>query len=94
MKAQELVAWNLRRLRVAQGTAQELLAVDAEVDRTYISRLERAKENPTVAVLERLAVALGVSISEFFAPVRAGSNRPKPLQSGRRPRKRSGRKSA
>ena len=93
MKAQELVAWNLRRLRVAQGTAQELLAVDAEVDRTYISRLERAKENPTVAVLERLAAALGVSISEFFAPVRAGSNRPQPLQSGRRPtRKRGSRK--
>lgn len=93
MKAQELVAWNLRRLRVAQSTAQELLAVDADVDRTYISRLERGLENPTVAVLERLAGALGVSITEFFAPVRAGTSRPKPLQSGRRPtRKRTQRK--
>ncbi len=93
MKAQELVAWNLRRMRVALNIAQELLAVDAEVDRTYISRLERGLENPTVAVLERLAIALGASITEFFSPVRAGTSRPKPLQSGRRPiRKRTSRK--
>ncbi len=93
MKAQELVAWNLRKMRVALNIAQELLAVDAEVDRTYISRMERGLENPTVAVLERLARALGVNITEFFAPVRAGTSRPKPLQSGRRPtRKRTTRK--
>jgi transcriptional regulator with XRE-family HTH domain len=47
------VAWNIRQLRVARGMAQEALAVDAEIDRTYVSRLERNMENPTVAVLER-----------------------------------------
>lgn len=93
MNARELVAWNLRRLRIAQKLAQELLAVDAEVDRTYISRMERGLENPTVAVLERLAEALGCHITEFFAAVRSGATRPKPLPSGRRPaRKRNGRK--
>ncbi len=93
MKARELVAWNLRRMRVAQGLAQELLAVDASVDRTYISRLERGLENPTVSVLERLSDALGVNITEMFANVKSGSSRPKPLPSGRRPsQKRNGRK--
>lgn len=84
MNARELVAWNLRRIRVARHLAQEALAVDAEVDRTYISRLERNMENPTVAVLERLAAALSVSIIELFNQPAPGSRRPSPLPSGRK----------
>jgi transcriptional regulator with XRE-family HTH domain len=66
MNARALVARNLRRLRVRKGLSQEILAVDARIDRTYVSRLERGLENPTVAVLERLAKALGAQIVEFF----------------------------
>ncbi len=51
MKAQALVARNIRRLRVGLGLSQEALAVDAGIDRTYVSRLERGLENPSVAVL-------------------------------------------
>ena len=46
MKAQRLVAWNLRRLRVAQSRSQEDLALEAEVDRSYMSRLERGRVRP------------------------------------------------
>ena len=45
-------------IRVKRGLSQEALAVDANIDRTYVSCLERTLENPTVAVLERIAVAL------------------------------------
>ncbi len=79
MDAKQLVAWNLRRLRVARGVAQEALAVDAEIDRTYVSRLERYMENPTVAVLERLATALDVEIVEFFAKPWPGARPPQTL---------------
>jgi transcriptional regulator with XRE-family HTH domain len=72
MNARALVARNLRRLRVAAGVSQEALAVDAGVDRTYVSRLERGLENPSVAVLERLAKAMRVRIVEFFSPATAG----------------------
>lgn len=93
MKARDLVAWNLRRLRVAQGLAQELLAVDAGVDRTFISKVERGLANPTVTILEQLSDALGVSIVEFFATVKGGASRPRKLASGRRSApKRRGRK--
>src|SRR5215472_6882784 len=68
MKAQALVARNLRRLRVARGLSQENLAVDAGIDRTYVSRLERGLENPTVAVLEQLAVALGAGTATQSLP--------------------------
>lgn len=84
MDARSLVAWNLRRLRVTRGIAQEALAVDAEVDRTYVSRLERNMENPTVAVLERFAHALDAEITEFFAVPKPGSRPPQVLQKGRK----------
>ena len=85
MKAGALVARNIRRLRVANGLSQEVLAVDAEIDRTYVSRLERGLENPTVAVLERLARALSANIEELFKVPRAGEPAPRPLKGGRRP---------
>jgi transcriptional regulator with XRE-family HTH domain len=87
MKAGALVARNIRRLRVANGLSQEVLAVDAEIDRTYVSRLERGLENPTVAVLERLARALSANIEELFKVPRAGEPAPRPLKGGRRPKR-------
>lgn len=86
MDAQALVARNLRRLRVDRRLSQENLAVDASIDRTYVSRLERGLENPTIAVLERLAHALGVRIEEFFVEPDPGSPPPDTLPKGRRPR--------
>jgi len=87
MKAGALVARNIRRLRVANGLSQEALAVDAEIDRTYVSRVERGLENPTVAVLERIAKALSADIEELFRVPRAGEPAPRPLKGGRRPKR-------
>lgn len=84
MKANILVARNVRRLRVLRELSQEALAVDAKVDRTYVSRVERALENPSVAVLEKLAHALRVEIPDFFDPVHARVVI-KPLAGGRKP---------
>jgi transcriptional regulator with XRE-family HTH domain len=86
MDAIAAVARNLRRLRVRKQISQEALAVDASIDRTYVSRLERGMENPTVAVLERLASALGVEIAEFFVAPRPEDGPIAPLPSGRRPK--------
>lgn len=84
MRAGALVARNIRRLRVARDFSQENLAVDAGIDRTYVSRLERGLENPTVAVLEKLARALASDIEELFRVPRAGEPVPRPLKGGRR----------
>jgi transcriptional regulator with XRE-family HTH domain len=43
-----------------------MLAVDAGIDRTYVSRLERGLDNPTVTVLEKLARACSSNIEELF----------------------------
>jgi transcriptional regulator with XRE-family HTH domain len=87
MKAQALVARNIRRLRVSRELSQEALAVDAGIDRTYVSRLERGLENPSVAVLEKLALALTATIPELFVAPPKGEAPPTPLRPGRRPRK-------
>ncbi|MGH6887635.1 MAG: helix-turn-helix transcriptional regulator [Rhizomicrobium sp.] len=91
MKAQALVAHNLRKLRVRLGISQENLGVDANIDRTYVSRLERGLENPTVLILERLARALHCEISDFFLSLRPNEKYPSPLPAGRKPRREGGR---
>jgi transcriptional regulator with XRE-family HTH domain len=84
MKVQALVARNLRRLRVQNGLSQEGLAVDSGVDRSYMSRLERGLENPTIAMLDKIATTLKVEIVEFFVVPPKGEPPPKPLPGGRR----------
>jgi transcriptional regulator with XRE-family HTH domain len=92
MDGRELVAWNLRRLRVQEGLSQEALGADAGVDRAYVGKLERGAENPTIALLGRLAKALKVPVSEFFVKPRSGDRPPLPLKGGRRGSKHPGRR--
>ena len=84
MDGRSLVAWNLRRLRVARGLSQERLALDAAVDRAYLSGLERGQENPTVDMLDRLAAQLGATLAELFVEPAEGDAPPEPLKAGRR----------
>lgn len=89
MSAQASVAYNIRRFRVAKGLSQEALAAEAGIDRTYVGRVERCKENPTVAVLEKVSMALGVDMQALFEPPPKGAKLPKPLSGGRKPASRS-----
>ncbi|KQQ19563.1 XRE family transcriptional regulator [Methylobacterium sp. Leaf122] len=84
MKGRALVAWNLRRVRVAQNLSQERLAADAGVDRAYLGGLERQAENPTVDLLDKVAEALAVPLGELFVAPEAGAQAPEPLRGGRR----------
>ncbi len=62
MNARELVAWNIRRIRVHREISAEILAADAGVDRAYMSQIERGIANPTIDVLERIAAVLNVEM--------------------------------
>ena len=88
MKARVLIARNLRRLRVASGTSQEMLALEAGIEPTYVSRLERETkpENPSIDILERLAKALGASIQDLF-DTSGATNKVRSLPAGRKKRK-------
>ncbi|TCS07546.1 helix-turn-helix transcriptional regulator [Caulobacter sp. BK020] len=81
------VGWNLRRLRVTRGLTQERLAQEAGVDRTYVSGLERGRENPTVDLLDRLALVLGAPLGAFFVEPPDRAAPPPVLRAGRKRRR-------
>ncbi len=57
----------LRRARAARGLTQLALAKKARVAQGYISSLEAGeKKNPSVAVVRKLAKALGVPVSQLL----------------------------
>ena len=66
MKLRDRVGLNVRNLRNSQGLSQEQLALAAEVDRSYISEIELAKNSASIDVLERIADALDVDPKELF----------------------------
>lgn len=63
----KIVGKNVRALREQIGISQEELGFRANLDRTYVSGVERGVRNPTVLVLARLATALDVEPSALLA---------------------------
>lgn len=59
----------LRERRLAAGLSQEKLALEAEVDRTFVSLLERGGRQPMPSTLWRLSEALCVAPSELISRV-------------------------
>lgn len=68
MELRSILSSNLQRLRRNKGFSQEALADAAEMDRTYISGIERGVRNPTIKVLERIASTLRVEAWELLRP--------------------------
>jgi len=62
----------LRAVRNKAGMSQEQLALQANVDRSYISEIKRDLKNPTVDMLLRLCKAMGASASAIVAQLEQG----------------------
>ncbi|UCV25132.1 helix-turn-helix transcriptional regulator [Ferribacterium limneticum] len=56
----------IRRIRLEKGISQEKLALLAEVDRSYVGRVERGDNNVAVLTLARLAKALDLSMRDLM----------------------------
>ena len=65
-----IVAENVRRIRTGRKPklTQEKLAFAADLDRTYVSAVERGEKNPTISVLVRIAKALKVRPADLVEP--------------------------
>lgn len=57
---------NIKRIRNELGIPQERLALEAGIDRTLISKIERGLANPTLGVLIKISTRLNVSICELL----------------------------
>src|SRR4051812_10509964 len=72
---QEVLAANLRRLRIARHLSLSELARATGVGKATLSGVEKAHSNPTVETLAALAAALRVSVSELLEEAPLGEIR-------------------
>ncbi len=66
MDIKVLVGKRVKELRNRLGVSQEELADLAGMDRTYITSVECGKRNISIVNIEKLSIALKVSLKEFF----------------------------
>jgi transcriptional regulator with XRE-family HTH domain len=59
----------VREKRTALGLSQEAFADKCNLDRTYISGIERGKRNVALRNIQAIAKALGISIAELMEGV-------------------------
>ncbi|HWD29753.1 MAG TPA: helix-turn-helix transcriptional regulator [Rhizomicrobium sp.] len=85
MDIRRQIGRNVRRIRQAlePQLSQEALALDAGIDRTYISGIERGIANPSALMLERIAKRLGVAVQDLVAAAASNEAAPKNLPRGR-----------
>ena len=63
---QKILGQSIRKHRERVDLTQEELSEKSQVHRTYLADIERGTRNPSIETVRRLALALGVSISEIF----------------------------
>ena len=64
---QQVIAANVRKLRLRMGLSQEEFADLCGYHRTYIGSIERSERNITVSTLEAVAKHLGVAPSDLLS---------------------------
>ena len=56
----------VKKFRLSKGLSQEAFADKADLDRTYISSIEKGERNVSLVVIEKIAFALEIEISNLF----------------------------
>ncbi len=68
MQANKALAGALKRLRAEQGLSQAALAEQTGLSVQFIAALEQRRKEPSLATLDVLSRALGVTVAELFVP--------------------------
>lgn len=83
MDIRKQIGRNVRRFRLARRMSQEALALESDIDRTYMSGIERGVANPSAVLLSRLAKVLKLTVGDLVAAVSDKEPAPKNLPRGR-----------
>jgi transcriptional regulator with XRE-family HTH domain len=59
----------IKELRLEKELSQESLANESDIDRTYISDIEKGERNISLKIIERLSETLQISLSELFKKI-------------------------
>jgi XRE family transcriptional regulator, regulator of sulfur utilization len=71
---QQAVGLHIRELRTAAGLSLRSLAERTDFSPSFISQVENGQVSPSIASMERIATALGVTLGEFFAAAARGAS--------------------
>lgn len=66
MDIKALFGKKVKKFRLSKGLSQEAFAHKADLDRTYISSIEKGERNVSLIVIEKIATALEIEISNLF----------------------------
>jgi transcriptional regulator with XRE-family HTH domain len=78
MNVHDTIARRVRELRDARGWSLDALAERSKVSRSNISLIERGQSSPTAIVLDKLAMAFGVSLASLFEQSEQAAPEPSP----------------
>ncbi|MDH5858723.1 helix-turn-helix transcriptional regulator [Lampropedia aestuarii] len=71
-----ILAYWIRLHRVEKGWSQERLALECELDRTYVSAVERSRWNVSLSNIEKMANALNVQSWTLLVPPTEDASKP------------------
>jgi transcriptional regulator with XRE-family HTH domain len=71
LRPEKAIGSLIREMRLEKGWSQEDLAAAADIDRTYVSLLERFQRDPSLSVVMQLARALGIAPDIFMEKIAA-----------------------
>jgi transcriptional regulator with XRE-family HTH domain len=69
MNLQEKFGKVIQELRIERNLSQEKLALNSDIDRTYISDIEKGKRNISLDIIQKLSKTLQISLADLFKKV-------------------------
>ncbi len=66
MKLQEIVGERIAYLRKEKKISQQKFSYESNLDRTYLTHIEKGRKNISLSTLEKIMIALEISPKEFF----------------------------
>lgn len=66
MTIQERIGKRITDLRKAKKLSQQKFAYEADIERSFLTHIEKGRKNISVGTLQRIFIALDISFKDFF----------------------------
>lgn len=66
MDIQVAIGERIAKLRKAKKLSQQKFSYDAEIERSYLTHVEKGRKNISIETLVKITNALGISLKDFF----------------------------
>lgn len=66
MKINALVGKRIAQLRKKKKLSQQKFAYEADIERSYLTHIEKGRKNISLSTLEKITIALDISLQDFF----------------------------